>query len=74
MTDKKESESLGEALPREMTRVRHLITIYEKHCPQTGAFAIGCMNMSLDEAQKALAEGDTVAMIRIYQDLKAYKE
>lgn len=73
MTDKKTPDSLGEALPREMTRVRHLITLYEKIGP-AGQFAIMLMNKSLDEAQKALAEGDVVAMIRIYQDLKGFHE
>ncbi len=66
-------DSLGEALPREMTRVRGLIELYRSIGPE-GNFAIMLMNRALDEAQKALAEGDVVAMIRIYQELKEFHE
>lgn len=31
------------------------------------------MNASLDAAQRALAEGDVVAMLRAYEDLKGYE-
>lgn len=67
------ADSLGEALPREMTRVRGLIPIYQSIGP-AGGFAIAMMNRSLDDAQRALAEGDVVAMIRVYEDLKGFHE
>lgn len=65
------SETLGEALPREMTRVRKLIPLY-RSVPM-GFLAANMMERSLDEAQRVLAEGDAVAMIRCYQDLKGYE-
>jgi molybdopterin converting factor small subunit len=68
-----QTDTLGDALPREMTRVRRLIPMYQSIGP-AGGFAIMMMNRALDEAQKALAEGDVVAMIRAYEDLKGFHE
>lgn len=65
--------SLGEALPREMARVRdELMPLYQKIGP-VGEFALVMMRQSLDAAAKAMVEGDTIAMIRAYQDLKEFK-
>lgn len=64
-------DTLGEALPREMSRVRDLIPIYDS--VPMGHIAAGLMRASIDAAQRALAEGDVVAMIRCYQDLKGYE-
>lgn len=65
--------SLGEALPREMARVRdELIPMYQSIGP-AGSFGIIFMRKALDEAAKALAEQDVVAMIRVYQELKDFK-
>ena len=72
MSDEK-PRSLGEALPAEMTRVRGLIPMYQSIGP-AGAFAIMFINQALDRAQKALAEGDVVAMIRVYEELKGMHE
>lgn len=67
-------DTLGEALPREMARVRdELMPMYTSIGP-AGRFALVMMKASLDYAAKALAEGDVVAMIRAYQDLKEFKE
>ena len=66
--------SLGIELPREMTRVRNLIPLYRDLPNNAGAFAIAIMNATLDLAQRALAEGDVIAMIRVYEDLKGFKE
>ena len=63
-------DTLGDALPREMARVRdHVIPIYREIGP-AGAFAIAWMTAALDKAAKAMAEGDVVAMIAAYQELK----
>jgi hypothetical protein len=67
------SDSLGEALPREMARVRdELIPMYQS-IGVAGSFAIILMRKALDEAAKALAEVDVVAMIRVYQELKGFE-
>ncbi len=65
------SETLGDALPREMARVRdELLPIYDSI--PTGIFAATMMRADLDAAAKALAEGDVVAMLRVYESLKGY--
>lgn len=69
-----EAMTLAEALPREMARVR------DEVLPQYIALRgmpnvivepqIMMMRADLDAAAKALAEGDVVAMVRVYQSLK----
>jgi len=70
------SDSLGEALPREMARVRdEVIPQYQHTDPMLAracAPALFMMRRSLDLAAKAMAEGDVVAMMRCYEDLKGY--
>lgn len=64
--------TLGAELPREMARVRdELLPIYD--AIPTGVFAATLMRNDLDLAAKALAEGDVVAMMRVYESLKGYK-
>lgn len=66
------AQSLGEALPAEMARVRdQLIPLYLS-CGTAGVPAATMMRMSLDAAAKAMAEGDVVAMLRAYEDLKGF--
>ncbi len=65
-------DTLGDALPREMARVTKLIELYASIGP-AGGFAIALMRRDLAAAATALAEGDLVAMIRVYQSLKDYK-
>lgn len=66
-------ETLGDALPKEMARVRDvLIPQYESIGP-AGRFAIGMMLVSLNSATKALTENDLPAMIRAYGELKEFK-
>lgn len=72
-----EVTTLGEALPREMARLR------DEVLPQYIALRgmpnvivepqIMMMRASLDAAAKAMAEGDVVAMLRAYEDLKEYE-
>lgn len=72
-----ETVTLGDALPREMARVRDEIL------PQYLALRgmpnvivepqIAMMRASLDAAAKAMARGDVVAMLQSYQDLKEYE-
>ena len=66
------TETLGTALPKEMARVRdELLPIYDSI--PTGVFAATLMRVNLDRAAKAMVEGDTVEMLRIYEALKGYK-
>jgi hypothetical protein len=71
----KETESLGEALPKEQARVRKLIVRYrDPMLGGSGEFAARMMETSLQMADKAVMSGDLVAMINAYQDLKEYHE
>lgn len=66
-----ESMTLGEALPREMARVRdELLPMYDSI--PTGAIAAAMMRADLDRAAKALAAGDVVEMLRVYESLKGF--
>lgn len=64
--------TLNDALPREMTRVRDKVLPAYLSIPE-GRFAAMMMRRSLDEAQRALAEGDVTAMIRCLEDLRGYE-
>lgn len=66
------ADNLGVALPREMARVRdEVIPAYHAIGP-AGTFALTIMRADLDAAAKAMAEGDTIEMIRVYRSLKDY--
>lgn len=65
-----ETESLGTALPKEMARVRDEIMPRYREIGPAGAPALALMRANLDEAARAMAEGDVVAMLRVYQSLK----
>lgn len=67
------TDTLGAALPREMARVRDQVMPAYIEIGPAGAFALSFMRQDLDRAAKALAEGDVVAMIDVYQSLKGYK-
>jgi hypothetical protein len=68
-----EIRTLGDALPREMARVRdELIPIYSAIGP-VGGFALAMMRHDLDRAARAMASGDLVEMIAVYESLKGYK-
>ena len=66
--------TLGEELPKEMARVRDVLMPMYLGIGPAGGFALAMMRTSLDRAAKAMAEGDTVEMLRVYEDLKAYKD
>lgn len=65
-------DTLGDALPREMARVRdEVIPPYQEAGP-AGRFALAMMRADLDRAAKALVEGDVAGMMRAYGALKEY--
>jgi hypothetical protein len=64
-------ETLGDALPKEMARVRDkLLPIYDSI--PTGIFAATMMRQDLDRAAKAMAAGDVMEMLSCYESLKGY--
>lgn len=64
--------TLGEALPKEMARVRDEVMPAYQSIGAAGAFALHCMRSDLDKAARAMMEGDVVAMLRCYEALKGY--
>lgn len=64
------TDTLADALPREMKRVRELIPIYAS--VPNSAFAIAMMNDALSRAEKSMAEDDVLRMIAAYAELKGF--
>ena len=71
-TDTDAVRTLGEALPAEMARVRDKVMPAYIEVGPPGAFALMMMRQDLDCAAKALAEGDVIAMLKTYEELKGY--
>jgi hypothetical protein len=66
-------DTLGDALPREIARVRdEVLPVYLEIGPG-GAFAAAMMRQDLDRASKAMIEDDVVEMVRVYESLKGYE-
>lgn len=65
-------DTLGEALPREMARVRDKVMPVYVAIGNAGAFALAMMRRDLDDAAKAMAAGDVVEMLRVYKSLVDY--
>ncbi len=66
------TDTLGDALPREMTRVRDEVMPAYAAIGIPAAYALALMRADLDAAQRAMAEGDAPAMLRAYEALKEY--
>ncbi len=71
MTDK--PLTLGDALPREMARVRDEVMPTYIEIGAAGTFALLMMRSDLDRAAIAMAEGDVIGMARAYEALKGYE-
>lgn len=62
--------TLGDTLPREIARVRdEILPLYEA-LGRSGAFGAAMIRLDLDAAAVAMAEQDTVAMLRLYHVLR----
>lgn len=69
------TESLAEALPREINRVRAVQDTYKQLRGMPGVIvepAIAMMEASIAEGIAALASGDVVRMLRSHEDLKGF--
>lgn len=67
-----QSNTLAEALPREMARVRDEVMPAYIAIGAPGAFALHMMRMELDIAAAAMMNGDVVTMLRAYESLKGF--
>ncbi len=63
------SESLAEALPKEMARVREILGHYKELGP-AGTLGALFIEQDLREADNAVMSGDVVRMIRSYKKLQ----
>ena len=72
MSEGERVETLGDALPREMARVRDQVMPAYVKIGASGSYALAGMRADLDAAAKAMVEGDVVAMLRVYQSLKEW--
>lgn len=70
MSNDQTTDTLADALAREMARVRdHVLPHYVELGP-VGIFGATFIRADLDAAARALASGDVVEMIRLYKELK----
>jgi hypothetical protein len=65
--------SIGEDFPREQQRCRELIELYKSIGP-AGAFGAMMIEQVLQRADRAMASGDVVQILRSYQEMKECKE
>jgi hypothetical protein len=68
MSDK--VETLGDALPKEMARVREVLGHYKEIGP-AGIFGAAMIEQDLRAADAAVMSGDVVAMLKSYKTLQA---
>lgn len=67
-----DAETLGDALPKEMARVRDEVMPTYGAIGPVGHFALSLIRTALDRAARAMAEGDVVEMLRAYEELKGF--
>jgi len=60
--------NLIEGLQSEMNRCRELIKIYESI--PSGLFGLTMIKQEIEHAEKAIAESDTVEMVKCYENLR----
>jgi hypothetical protein len=65
-------DTLGDALPREIKRVREEVMPAYVAIGPPGAFARRMMELTIASAEKAIMEGDVVKMIHYYNELKGF--
>jgi hypothetical protein len=64
--------TLADALPKQMARVRDEVMPAYIEIGAPGMFALSMMRHDLDEAARAMATGDVVAMLKAHEALKGY--
>ena len=66
----KKTENLIEGLLSEMNRVRELIKEYEDLPGGVGFFGSSIMKVKIQQAEKAISEGDVIKELQAYEELK----
>jgi arginine repressor len=70
MKEVEESQNLMQGLLDEIIRVKDIVTVYKSLPKNAGLFASVIMETLIKEAIKSISDGDTIAMIRTYKELK----
>ncbi|MDP3139848.1 MAG: hypothetical protein Q8N17_26365 [Burkholderiaceae bacterium] len=68
-----DTQTLGDALPEEVARVREILGHYKAIGP-AGMFGAAFIEQDLRAADRAMASGDVVAMIQAFQKLRTIKD
>lgn len=71
-SEQQKPTTVGDALLAEITRVRDQVLPAYLEIGEPGAFARMMMRADMDDATRALAEGDAVACIRLLESLRGY--
>lgn len=66
------TESLGDALPKEIERCQELLAQYAE-LGAVGAFGYAMINHDIKQAHAAMVSGDVVVMLKVYEALKGCK-
>lgn len=69
MAKESDMETLADALPKEMARVREVLGHY-KEIGQAGMFGAAMIEQDLRAADAAVMSGDVVAMLRAHKALQ----
>jgi hypothetical protein len=65
--------NLIEGLQSEINRAREIIDVYKSLPKNAGWFASAMIEASIKQAEKAIANDDTIAMIKCLKDLEQYE-
>ena len=68
------TDTLVDALPKEMARVREVLGHYKALGNPAGIFGAMMIEKSLQKAGWAVVSGDVVAMIAAYKDLQTIED
>jgi hypothetical protein len=65
--------TLGDAFPEQQARLRELLGLYKGIGP-AGVFGVAMIEDCLRRADRAAIEGDVVAMVQLFDEMKGFKE
>jgi len=66
--------TLGDALPKEMARVRDVVMPQYLAIGPAGSIGLALMRAALDRAAVAMAEGDVLKMLVAYKELREIED
>ena len=68
------TENLMDGILNEIERVSGIVSEYQQpYLKGAGVFAAALMKIDIDQAKKAISDGDVIAMLNSYKKLKEYE-